>query len=319
MASRFPAPIRPVASARRLASHPAARFPQIVLILTMTALFCTGCATVKDTVFLEDLNATSPVWLPPAHVTRNEDHQPLTISPFVSVANNSAIDAPIAANVYEPDSIRQRRHHLAWSIPGSSVGFNANFRPSSSVGISLGFSHSAMQGEEFWTGSAGLNLPFHGQDVSGCIEGGYHWQTSSYDAFSMLVRETSSLFGQTERTILYFHDIDRATSGNFYITFSLNSVGDRLLNGFVSLSYSPQSITKFSPNSVYPLLTPVVVYEQTDARVDQTAEFFILAPGIIWNINPTVRLLTGFRWIRELQISDDYSRIAPMIQMDFDL
>jgi hypothetical protein len=202
-----------------------------IFLTALPAAVFTGCVTVKDTVFLQDLAATSPLYLPPVHLTRNDNHPPVTISPYISVMNNTAINSTIAANVYEPDSLRMRRHHLSWTLPASSVGFNASVPLSPGVGISMGLSHSAQQGEEYWTGALGLSLPFHGEDISGRIEGGYHWQSASYDAFSMLVRETTPLIGSPEYTIFYFHDIDRTTTGNIYFTFSLNTTADRLLNG----------------------------------------------------------------------------------------
>jgi hypothetical protein len=206
-----------------------------------------------------------------------------------------------------------------WNMPTTQVGLDFDYRVGENFALNAGISCDASSSSSLWGGNAGIGFPFRGDDLSGRLELGVHWQTLLYDASTVLVRETMSIFSSSETTVYHLRDIDRETPWNMYASLTLNTKSEGALNGFASISYSRQTVANFQPKHVV-VISPIVEYIYTDARLEQTVNFIGVTPGIAFSISPKVRLLGGVHLMWEMAIDNGNTLfVSPMAQVEMGL
>ncbi len=288
----------------------------ILSVIAVVAL--SGCVTVKDTVYLNELSVSGPIQQPPVHLSKDVKGGDVHIIPRFSINQRRGIDGSTGGGTYPTDVMPVPIVNFHWKMPTSQFGLDFDWSVTDGFALTGGVTAAAVDGEDLWGGNFGIGLPFGGNPIAGRFDAGVQLQTMSFDAYSVLVREVTPWYSSTtERSVGYFHDIDHTTPWNIYGSLTLNSVSTGFLNGFANIAVSRQTTASFAPKHVYELL-PFVEYMYTDTRADNTATFLIFTPGISFTLSPAISLLTGFRVLQQFPPDMDATTLfAPMIQLDF--
>ncbi len=283
-------------------------------VLLAVAALLSGCVTVKDTVYLESLSVTAPVEQPPVHITMNPKEGQVTVTPRFSNMLQERYDDHSIPYTFIGDTFALG-HMFHWTIPAAQFGLDLDWMITNGFALTMGLTVSSGNNASLTGGYFGIGIPFQGESMGGRLDGGIQFQQLNYDAYSVVVRNISVLFAADQQEIKYYHDISTSTPMNVYFTFTLNSRYDYPLNFFGSISFTTQNLASFSPNHVWTAIPPLLVYERTDQRADHSTSFLMATPGIIVSVSPTVHVLAGVRFMREMAFSGGESGFsAPMIQ-----
>jgi hypothetical protein len=212
--------------------------------------------------------------------------------------------------------------NFGWSIPSFNAALDGDVKISSSFAFNASINYSVHDHEGFWGGNVGLGLLFSGEDIAGRLEGGVNLQSFSYTAQSVVVTETQDWFSSsTTQTVRYFDDIGRCQTFSLYGALTLNTKSQQsLVNGYVQFAVGSQKFADFHPRHER-FVGPFMDYTYTDARVQSSSTFIMVSPGLYFNLTPTLRLLTGARFVWETEIADTSPNtlILPMVQCEFAL
>ncbi len=285
-----------------------------------SAYVFSGCGTLTQTVYLNDLSVSGPIEQPPVHLTDQAIPGEFHFSPKISFAPFKRLETRIDGNIYAGGPNPPTGNNFRWSMPSALFSMDGDWMVSKGLSFSFGLNYAPKEFEESWGGYAGLGLPFTGENVSGRLEAGMHYQTMWYDAHSVVVTEHTSWFDPVpETSVAYFHDINRSNPLNMYATLTVNSHSENSVNFFGSASVSWQTLAKFEPSNV-DMVGPLGDYHYTDARAEQSATILFLTPGLVFRLSPTVQLLTGARFMKPFGVGDDLPwLVAPMAQIDVTL
>ena len=283
-----------------------------------SGLFLSSC-TVKDTIYLQDVNVRGPVNQPPIHVNDNANGGDVSLNVHASGGNRQLVEGHVDGSG-SPNKYATRYMNLSWNLPKSYFGTDVDLTLSRGIALTLGFNYSTLEEESFLGGHAGLGLLFHGEAVSGRFDAGVHWQTLKYDAATVVERQVTSLFSSSSSTdTFYFHDIGNSTLFDYYFSLTLNSKKhDWPLNFFAQIAISKQSLTNFQPSTQveYGLFETHII---VDTRAKSSATFLMITPGIYVNVGSSTRLLAGVRVAKETEIILGSPDIILMPLLQFDL
>ncbi len=281
------------------------------------AALLSGCATVTDTVYLNDLTVHGPVQQPPVHLSKDPKAGDVHITPRFSLNRPGRLEGETGGNTYPTDVLPVPANNFHWSMPDLQFGIDLDVSIIDAVAFNAGLTASASDGEDLWGGNFGIGFPFDRETIAGRFEVGVQLQTMVFDAYSVLVREVTPWYSNaTERSVYYFHDVDRTTPWNMYGSLTLNSATEGVVTWFANFAVSRQTTARFTPKHAY-ALTPIVEYIYTDTRADNTSTFIIFTPGVAFNISPTVSLMLGARVLQNFSAElEGGTLFAPMLQLD---
>lgn len=328
---------------------------KFVRMVSMASLCCfivdlfSGCVVVEK-VYMQDVEVDGPIHQPPVHITRNVQEHPLSISPRISINRARNFETHVKGHspvnsrgFYQVDTVRFsdgsislkerdgvnvyefRGKNLSWSIPSAAFALDIDYALTNHLALSLGVNYSIIREQGFWGGNAGVGLFGEGQDLAFRLDGGIHWQTVSYDASTVVVSNTTSIFGTSPSYVTFFHDREKETHINVHLAFTLNTtVKNWFVNPFVQLAISEQTLVDFEPShldgGVYGVLVPFIQYSVDDARTDQSTTFFIGSSGVYFDLNASNRVLVGVRFIEEIEAGMlPYTFVIPFLQFDWRL
>ncbi len=284
----------------------------------LSAGLLAGCATVKQEVYLVELNTTRAIDLPAVHLNIEAPPNDIRAIFHATALSARTLEGYHDVNQYSPDG-----PNLHWRVPASSFGVDVDYRVSRVVALTFGGSFAPVGHESFWGGNAGLGLLFGGDAIAGRIDGGIRVQSLSYHAPSVVVTTTQEFWSQNSTTsTMTFDDAGRSTPLDFYGALTLNSrsssEGGKF---FVQFALTRQSLADFHPSHevfIDPLLD---TYTYIDERATSSATFFALTPGFWIDLSASSRLMAGIRIAKEFEIegiSPDVL-VIPLVQFDLTL
>jgi hypothetical protein len=290
---------------------------QIRLLIPLAVVAINGCTTVRETVYLNSLDVSGPIEQPPIHISNKVKAREIHLTPRFSYNQNRQFHSHAAGDTYQDYSSSEKGENFHWETPAAQFGLDIDYLASDHIALNLGVNFAAMHGTVFWGGNMGMGFPFSGPPLAGRVECGLQWQSIAYDAYSVVVREVTSWWSSsTETSVMYFHDVKRATPWNIYTTLTLNTISDGFLNGFTSISLSWQTAASFHPRHI-DTAGPLYEYHYTDTRADNSMTFLIITPGFVFSLSPSISLLTGIRIMKEMQLDHGKSTlIVPLMQVD---
>lgn len=296
-----------------------------------------GCAT--DVLYLQDVSIKGPASQPPVHITNGNMEKKLRISPHISfdagrnrtLAGQLDGHSPVDANgIYRVDTIINSNNtisfrenaantmpftgrNLHWTTPSTSFGVDVDYTMSNHWALSVGTSYSTIEGNGLWGYRAGLGLYHENPTTAIRVDVGAQWQELLYNASTVVV--TSGY------AVGFFHDKGKSMPMDLYGAFTFNTRReDWFTNIFAQIAFSKQSLAKFKPTIVEPVLFPfpplAVVH---DERATFSSTFFVITPGVYFNIDPTVRILIGVRINHQTQINESSpdTMVLPFFQLDW--
>ena len=276
-----------------------------------------SCATVEDTIYMQGLDVSGPLNLPPLHTNNDSIASKISISPHWNIVNGDPIQGAVEYNQYSLPG-----NNLNWKYPVSTFGIDLDARVSSLVALSFGLNYASMGQEGLAGGSAGIGFMFRGDDAMGRFELGGQIQSMKYDASSVVKQTVTSWFSSSPTTtIAYFHDIGTSSPFGYYGSLILQSRNlTRVFDIFGQLGVSRQGLTSFTPHTEVAFLG-VITSINTDTQTSNSATFFTLTPGCTFNLGNNSRLLAAVRIMKELEISGDQNNFLyqPVVQFDIGL
>jgi len=275
-----------------------------------------GCATVKDTISLQDVAVTGPIQQVPLHINSEEAKAgEFHFSPYITKNNPTVIEGNVDRSSYAPGS-----KNLHWTISEMTVGADFDAKLSRTLALTFGINTSSSNGNNYAGGNLGLGLLFYGDAIAGRFDGGIRLHSMSYDASTVVVRQTTSWFtSETSTTTMFFHDYDNATVWDYYFSLMFNTkVQSSPVQWFCQLAVSRESLTDFNPSREV-INGLFYTYIKVDERASSSATFFMVTPGVYVNLSNSTRLLGGVRIAEESEITEGSASpiFMPVLQLDF--
>jgi hypothetical protein len=307
--------------------------------LIINLIFLSGCTTIKETIYLQDIEVSGPINQPPVHVMDDLNFT-ATISPRFSIGTRSQVNGLVEGHTkvnsegkFQTEIIEGRLvetpraniytfrdNNLAWKMPTVNLGLDIDLQLSKSFAFFFGVDYSVEKQIGVWGGHVGIGSFSVNENRAVRFDVGLNIQTLSYDANTMVSVETTSLFGHDESFLVEYHDIDKSIHFNPFLSLTINTAyRDWLFNIFFNAGYVFQTIVDFEPRTqvTHGLFNTTHITE--DLRGESTAGFIHFTPGIYYNISESSRLALGARFFFETQIDelDQSFFILPMVQVDF--
>jgi len=316
-----------------------------LLIPFLLIFIVQGCTTIRQTIYLQNIELNGPVKAPPLNITNNKQNEQVTFSAGVSINSTKKVQGKVgnhskvnSSGFFQADTISingQRAYkdagtnnyefsgnNLQWNQPDFSLFLNSDLKLSEFFAFSIGFNY-ALQNQ---TSLIGGNLGFgnYNEFSSGAyrIDIGINFQQVLFDAASVVFTEISQN-GSSTSTVSFFNDVDKKTTINPYFSITYNSkFKDSPINFFISAGYFSQTIINYTPSSVnrnyYPFGISVIT---VDARGEATSGFINFTPGFYLSVMDNIRIDFGIRILKETQI-ESLSKsflVMPFLQYDISL
>lgn len=304
-----------------------------------------SCTTITDSLYVQDVNVKGPINQPPIRIT-GRDSTSFTISPKFFINSNRIYNGRIDGHTkvnsegeFQVDTIINgneisykiapgkntfnfKGENLHWSIPDYIVGLDLDLALSKKVALSGGFTFSGKDKTNLYGYRAGLGFFSASKSIGVRFDGGLIWQKYTYDAASVIVRETDTE-GSSTSEVIFYRDEGKSVNLNAYLSLTINTLYDDLpVNFLINVGYSGQSLVDYKPSSLderYYIFIPF--YRVEDLRGEAYAAFLNVSPGIYMNLNEWSRLVfaTRFFFQTDLESSSNSTFIIPMLQFDLSL
>ncbi len=296
--------------------------------ITFTS-FCvsllSGCVTVKDEIFLRNVEVGGPVNQLPMHITDAEmKSTTFTVSPFVSVSPQRSMTTSLERQYSGtiPDTLADfRRTGLQWGVPSVRFGLDLDYAVSGTVALMGGISTSVGKERQFLAGYGGVGLFSADTGVGLRLNVGVQYTDMSYTGATVLVRTTTPFGGSPTQDTAYFLDRGKESHLNLFADLTLNTSNRGWpVNYFIQFGVNPQTITRFTPSqsvAQFPFGTQIV----SDQRSESSVLWISAVPGIYFSIGPSRRVVLGVRLLKDV-LSETASPdilVIPMMQLDWRL
>ncbi len=321
--------------------------------LILVLLLVSGCTTTVQTLYLQETKISGPINQSPIHLTDSSETPSVTISPRFSFNTQKKLNGSLeghspvnansifqvdtsffddgtvkytttpGANVYSFDG-----ENLTWDQSTFTAAIDFDFALSKNFALFAGINYSSQKSGGLWGGNAGLGLFGSGKNIAFRFDAGVHIQTLKYDAYTVALVKTKTIFGGSDEYVLFYHDIDKSTNFDPFFNFTLNSSNKEwLLNFFINAGYTVQTLFDLTPSTPdtryynFFLLFPTETVITEDFRGESAVGFFNFTPGIYFDVGENSRILLGARFYLETQLesSNPKTFILPMLQADFRL
>ncbi|MGE5498055.1 MAG: hypothetical protein ACM3Q2_08300, partial [Syntrophothermus sp.] len=275
-----------------------------------------------------------------------DQSEKITISPKIYINKTGMLEARVkspnvnSSGIYQTDTVFDgggkwhfresdnnrysfKGMNLQWELPDFSSGFDFDFPIGRSTSITGGLQYSVKNGTGLTGGSLGLGFFNIYENSAFRFSFGLNLQEYLFDAQTIVVTRVMDLFGSgpEETTILFYHDIDKCSKLNYYMSMTFNTNNENLpVNFFLGGSYFGQSLLSFKPSNPNKEFYPWGVKYTTDTRSEASTSFASLSPGIYLRLSEYNRLLVGANIMMEMGGLTDISQqvmVVPFIKMDF--
>jgi hypothetical protein len=316
-----------------------------LLLYSLSVFLLTGCATITEKIYLQEVEVSGPINHPAIHITTNKEENTVIVSPkiFINTVNNVSgrVNHTNVNNngIFQLDTVQNgdgtwkyrespsnrntyNGKNLNWHLPDMYAGLDLDISLSRSIALAGSFNFSNIDNTGLIGGSLGLG--FHKVSGQGAVrfDAGLSMQEYAYDASTVVVRTVEQVFEPTTTDITFFHDINKSSEVNFYASLTYNSVFESSpVNFFVSLSYFSQSLLDFEPSETDAEYYPFIGISKftTDARGEVTTSYLSISPGIYQNFSPWSRVVFGVSILKNIGLEQASKSVFIMPVIKFDL
>lgn len=307
-------------------------FPALSAVLFL--LVVSGCAT--QSVYLQTLSVHGPQSQPPLFVTKDNAVGEFRIAPRFSMNDKTPLTGRAtghsnvnSSGVYQVDTVNQNGVIRYFQRNGVNTktfeGRNFRWEPTkfmASVDFEYlavpqitfvgGVNYSTGSSQRFVGANAGVGFLFEGKNIATRVDVGAHWNTVLYDV-DYIVTTTPLSFGPKETEVAFFHDNGRASHMNAYGAFTINSkAAGWPVQFFAQFAINRQTVVNIDNQPAN------ISHEST---VLSSVSFFIITPGVYFDLSPGSRCLVGLqlRDETELLVADPGVLVSPFVQFEFGL
>ena len=292
-----------------------------ILFVIVCSLFLTlsACVSVKDELFLRNIEIEGSPSQPPVHVTpADRKAKSAYASPHFSVSSGTITtslerqyEGPIADTLtdFKPEGLK-------WNVPRVTFGLDLDYAATDGLALNGGISASIGTGRQFTSFHAGIGLYSPSPTTSVRFDIGIQYVDIQYQGATVILRTVDS----NPQDTLFYLDRGKEYQFNIFANLTINSSNpDNTLNWYLQLGISPQTLTTFVPtHRAGDTPGPYVV---SDQRAESSVFWASVTPGLYFNLAENRRLILGVRLMKELQgeASKPDVLISPMIQFDWSL
>jgi hypothetical protein len=308
----------------------------LISCLVLFLLF-TGCTAVQNTIYLQDLEVTSPVSVPPLLLTTAVGKKKATFSPKFYLNNARIVEGstqfPVnGAGFYQVDTVngellksnsniyRYDKKNLKWNIPDVMAGIDMDFPLGTIVSFNAGLNLSSASSVTLMGGTFGISLSTAADNIGLRLNTGINIQQFSYKALTIVESTYDPFIGETKTKVYFFDDHGKGTTTNFYISLTGNSdIPDFPINIYAGISFFQQDIVDFELESPDLKYHPFFFTNTIDARGEYASTFFGINPGIYKNLGDQARIIGGINMIfglKELRNATRTSFILPFVKLE---
>lgn len=318
-----------------------------IIISGLLTIVFTGCYTVEQTIYLQDIEVSGPLNQPPLQVT-TQNKTAITITPKISFNNRKYISGYVEDHttvndngiyqidtIYNSDGSRSYQisddnnrpyidDNLRWDISQINAGLDMDFRLSNGFALTAGISYAGDKERDYFGGTIGFGLFRLNESGAIRFDAGIIWQNMYYDAATVVVSEVREIWsGYTSTDISFFRDRAKSRSVNPYFSLTYNSsFSESPVNFLLSLGFFTQTVVSFEPQTYDPEYyfwgNAVIV---NDKRGESMASFITFTPGLIFSFGPAGEIVAGAKILHENVIgnSKQSTFLSPVIQFNFHL
>lgn len=314
-----------------------------IFVVLISSFLATGCAVIKQSVFLQNVNVDSPVNQPPLHITNGQKSHSITFSPKVYINTFKNYSGIVTGhtnvnssglfqvdNVVNSDGTRSYKEsssnsypyngeNFNWNLPDVSVGFQVDVAVSDHFAINGGINYAEANRKKLINGSVGIGF-FSEKDGSAVrFDMGLLFQNTHYDVSSVVITYINPSFGSKQTEIAFYNDNGKSTSTDFYGSFTFNTANkNSLLNFYLNLSYFGQTVLDYKPMNLNKDLYPFSFVSEDNSQGQVYTSFLSLTPGLYTDISEWGRLSVGVGLLKEIKIDNSSKSlfINPVVQFD---
>lgn len=289
------------------------------------ASFLTSCANISQTIYIQDVEVNGPLNPPPIRITKDKSAGTFTISPRLTLNNNSEVTGNIGTGRYvnniQDSLFPYGKKNLLWKIPKYSFGLDFDFAVSNNFAIAGGLNYATINQNKLIGGSLGIAIYQEKDEGAIRFDAGILVQQLYYEAKTVVVTTTDPMWGSPTTDVSYYNDRDKNSGIDLYAMITYNSAIQNFpVNFFLNLSYFTQTILDFNPGVRTDPTYFLILSEKTteDARGEASSSFLSVSPGIFLDISNWSRIVLGARILYDIGV-DSSSKdlfILPVIQFD---
>ena len=301
----------------------------IVTIIGISVIFFSGCATIKDEIYLQNVELEGTLSQLPVHVTDADmKKKKFYVSPHISVNTRKTYTTSNLGRRYGgqiPDSLRDfQRKGLQWNLPTLKFGLDIDYAVSDKVALMVGVASSTGKEGQFTGGYGGLGFYAADTTVGFRLDIGLQYAENLYRGASILVRTTTSYGGSSSQDVVYFVDRGRESHFNLFTNLTVNSSNRNwLFNYFIQIGLSPQTLTSFTPTEAITTYPFGVTHIVSDQRAESSVTWLSVVPGFYFPIGESRRIVLGVRFQSDISNIPESTEagilLIPMVQFDWGL
>ncbi len=313
-------------------------FPAMVLFLLQ------GCAVVKQSIFLQNVDVSGPINQPPLHITEGQKKNTVTFSPNIYINSQKNYSGYISGHtnvnsmgIFQFDTVHYddgtsgykesvankypyAGQNFTWTLPDVQVGFQVDAALSNHFAVSGGFNYAEANRNKLINGNIGIGFFTEKNNSAVRFDMGLLFQNIFYNASSVVFTTITPVFGSGKSYISFFKDRNNSTATDFYGTLTYNTTGkDNLINFYFCLGYFGQTVLNYKPDNPdinkFPFSHSNV---EEDTRGDIFTSFLYFAPGIYKEFEEWGRISFGVRLLKETKIQNSSGSLfaVPVVQFD---
>ena len=296
-----------------------------VILFLLASLLMMSCATVQQTIYLQDIEVKGPMNPPPVRITKDKFPGNVTISPRLSINKYSEISGNVGnrryANPSQDSLFRSKTNNLLWKIPQFSFGFDFDVALTNTFGIACGLNYSVIDQTKLIGGSIGIAFFQEKNGNAIRFDAGILVQELYYDAKTIVETTIDPIWGSPSTSVYYYRDKDKNADIDLYATLTYNSAIQNFpFNFFLSASFFTQTILDFEPSKQTDFSYAFILTEKTinDVRGEASSSFLSATPGIFIDITTWSRMVMGVRLMTDIGLDSPSKSffVIPVLQLD---
>ncbi len=310
-----------------------------ITFLLFTAILCsslvTGCTT--RSVYLQDVHLDGPQVDPPLFITKGDSAGDFRIVPRISINDKTPLVGRATGHsnvntrgVYQVDTVNTggvvtyverngvntktfEGRNFRWEPMKFNASINFDYMVTNHFALVGGAQYSSGPSQSYLGANAGIGFSFEGNNVSTRVDLGAHLSTVTYDAH-YVVTNTPFSFNSAETEVRFYHETGKDSHVNAYGAFTINTNAP---------GWPVQVFTQFAINrqTVVQLTQQSIDSKLDNAEALESVSFFIITPGLYFDLSPKSRVLVGVQLRDETALLEAQPGVlvSPFVQFEFGL
>ncbi len=305
----------------------------IVLIGTiLLGGLLSSCGT--QSVYLQNITVTGPQVQPPLFITNESKPGDVRISPRLQLNDKTElvgrasghsnvntqgfyqVDTVVSggnAKYIERNNVNTKTfqgRNFAWTPMRFNASIDLDYVASKSVSLVGGISYASGPSQSFLAANLGVGFFFEGKNLSARVDIGAHWSSVKYDVEYVITSSPFS-FGSRETEVAFFHENGKDSHWNSYGALTINTNAATLpVQFFTQLAINRQTVVDLQRRAEF---------TNDKSEVLESVSYFLITPGLYFNVSPTTRILAGVQLRDETALleADPGVLVAPFVQFEF--